>query len=536
MSGIDLFLRVDEELAAVLEFVQRVGIRCTGFHGDERTVVTFYNLAFPRLVLQEAVRHNCLAGTHVHHVGTHTHDATARNGELQMHAVVDHLHLRHLAFVGGDELDNLAAALFRGVDCEGLHRLAFDAVDLFDDDLRLAYLQLIALATHGLDEHTQVQYSAAEHTPAALFGTFLYAQCQVLLQLFVQSVLYMAAGDELTVLSEERAVVDAEGHTHRRLVNSNRLESLGGLCVAHGVADLEAVDTDHRADVAVLDDVGLHVPHARERVQLFDLRLDHRAVFFGEGDCLPVLELAAVYASDGYTAYVGVIVERSDQHLRRTGVVLRSRDVLDDGIHEVGQVRCGFLPVFRHPAVLGGAVQRLEIQLVVGGVEVAHQVEHLFLHLVRTAVQFIYFVDYNDRFEPQFQRFLQHKPCLRHRAFKRIHEQQYAVRHVQYALHLAAEVGVPRSVDDIDFRAFVFDGYVLCKNGYASFAFEVVVVQDKFFRLVAESRLLLADHVSRIKHFVYECCFPVVYVCNNSYVSYVLHTLLNIHLAPKSAF
>ena len=245
-----------------------------------------------------------------------------------------------------------------------------------------------------------MQHAAAEDAPAALFCAFLYAQRQVFLQLFVQPVLYMAAGDKFAVLAEERAVVDAECHTHRRLVDSNRLECFGVLCIADSIADFKTVNTDHRTYIAVADYIGLHVSHAVESVQLFDLRLDHSAVFLGKGDHLAVFELTAVHASDSYSAYVGIIIQRSDQHLRRAGVLLRSRDILDDSIHEVGQVGGRFAPVCTHPSLFGRAVKRLEIQLVIRCVEVAHQVEHLFLHLVRPAVQFVHFVDHYNRFEP----------------------------------------------------------------------------------------------------------------------------------------
>ena len=275
MSGIYLFLRVDEEFSAVLQFIQGISIGCAGFHRDERAVVALHDLTFPWLVLQETVRHDGLTGTHVHHIRTHAHDAATRDDELQVYAVVDHLHLRHLAFVGADELDDLTAALLRRIHRQAFYRLAFHAVDLFDDHLRLTYLQLVSLATHGLDQHTQMQHAAAEHTPTALLSAFLYAQRQVLLQLFVQTILDVTAGHKLTVLTEERTVVDAESHTHRRLVDSNRFERFRVLGIANRVADLKSVNTDERTDIAVLHKVGLHVSHAGECMQLFDLGLHH---------------------------------------------------------------------------------------------------------------------------------------------------------------------------------------------------------------------------------------------------------------------
>ena len=120
-----------------------------------------------------------------------------------------------------------------------------------------------------------MQHAAAEHTPTALLSAFLYAQRQVLLQLFVETVLDVTAGHKLTVLTEERTVVDAESHTHRRLVDSNRLQWFRVLGIANRIADLKSVNTDERTDIAVLHHIRLHVSHAGECMQLFDLGLHH---------------------------------------------------------------------------------------------------------------------------------------------------------------------------------------------------------------------------------------------------------------------
>src|SRR5690606_17806568 len=50
------------------------------------------------------------------------------------------------------------------------------------------------------------------------------------------------------------------------------------------------------------------------------------------------------------------------------------------------------------------------------------------------------------------------------------------VDHRQHALHLAAEVGVPGGVDDVDAVAVPLDGGVLGQDGDAAFLFLVVAV------------------------------------------------------------
>ncbi len=51
---------------------------------------------------------------------------------------------------------------------------------------------------------------------------------------------------------------------------------------------------------------------------------------------------------------------------------------------------------------------------------------------------------------------------------------QRAVSHLEDALDLAAEVGMARSVDDVNLHALVLDGDVLRQNGNAALALLVV--------------------------------------------------------------
>ena len=258
--------------------------------------------------------------------------------------------------------------------------------------------------------------------------------------------------------------------------------------------------------------------HALEGVELLDLRADLRAVFFGEGHSHAVFQHTAMHATNGYTSYVRIVVQRGDQHLRRTFQHFRLGYILDDGVHQRCDVLGRLFPIEAHPAVLCRTIDGLEVQLIFRGVEVAHQVKHRLLHFVRTAVEFIHFVDHYDRFEVQLDGFLQHEARLRHRPFEGIHQQQHTVRHVQHTLHLATEIRVPRSVDDVDLVAFVLDGNVLGEDRYTALALQIVVVEDKFALV-----LVIAEQVRRVQHLIDECRFAVIHVGDDCNVSNLLH-------------
>ena len=114
-------------------------------------------------------------------------------------------------------------------------------------------------------------------------------------------------------------------------------------------------------------------------------------------------------------------------------------------------------------------------------------------------------------FLPSASAFLKNETRLRHRALEGVDQQQHAVAHVQHTLDLAAEVGVARGVDDVDFIILVNYRDVLREDRDTAFAFEVVVVEDQLAGLLG----VVAQDVAGQDHLVYERGFAVVHVCNN---------------------
>ncbi|CAK0897721.1 unnamed protein product, partial [Prorocentrum cordatum] len=112
----------------------------------------------------------------------------------------------------------------------------------------------------------------------------------------------------------------------------------------------------------------------------------------------------------------------------------------------------------------------------VAGAKVAEQVESGVEHPVAACCRLIDLVDANHDLATKLQRLLQHKLGLRHWTFLRVYEEEASIRHVQNPLDLAAEVGVPRSVDDVDLDAFPINRRVLRKDGDAPLRLDLVTV------------------------------------------------------------
>ena len=108
------------------------------------------------------------------------------------------------------------------------------------------------------------------------------------------------------------------------------------------------------------------------------------------------------------------------------------------------------------------------MRLLVGGAELEEEPEHLGLCVVRVGCGLVDFIDDHDRPVAELERLLQHETGLRHRTLLRIDDQEHAVNGAKHALDLRAEVGVARSVDDVDLGALVEGSGVLGVDGDAA--------------------------------------------------------------------
>ena len=77
------------------------------------------------------------------------------------------------------------------------------------------------------------------------------------------------------------------------------------------------------------------------------------------------------------------------------------------------------------------------------------------------------------------ERLAQHEAGLGERALGGVHEQHHAVHHRQAALHLAAEVGVARGVDEVELHVAVAHRRVLGEDRDAALALLVHRVHDE---------------------------------------------------------
>jgi hypothetical protein len=118
------------------------------------------------------------------------------------------------------------------------------------------------------------------------------------------------------------------------------------------------------------------------------------------------------------------------------------------------------------------------------------------------------------------QRLAQHEAGLRQRPLGRVDEQQHAVDHRQAALHLPAEVGVARRVDDVDdghraVRVLAVHGGVLRQDRDALFLLQVTRVHQAFDGVVAA----MGQCAGLPQHRINQCRLAVIDVSDDGDVS-----------------
>ena len=236
---------------------------------------------------------------------------------------------------------------------------------------------------------------------------------------------------------------------------------------------LEAGDGD---DVARLGALDRHAFEAAEGEQLGEPAfLDEHAVAPERLDRHVEPSGARMDASGEHPAEIRIILERARQHGEGAARIgLGRRDVGDDELEERGEALARPLEPRCRPALAARCEEHREIELRLRGVEGREEIEDLLVHLVRARVGPVAFVDQHDRAEAEAERLGEHELGLRQRPLGRVHQHDRTVHHVEDALDLAAEVGVPRRVDDVEAHAAPGDRGAFGEDGDAALALEVV--------------------------------------------------------------
>ena len=172
---------------------------------------------------------------------------------------------------------------------------------------------------------------------------------------------------------------------------------------------------------------------------------------------------------------------------RAVNVDVGGGHVVEDHVEQRVHVHVAVIRVQAREAVHRARVHHVlhgELELLVGGAQIGHEVEAVVVGLLRVGAGAVDLVDDDHDAQAAVDGVAQDEARLGHGALEGVDEQQRAVGHAQHALDLAAEVGVARRVDDVDLHALVLDGDVLGEDGDAALALLVVGVEHALLDLL----------------------------------------------------
>ena len=335
-----------------------------------------------------------------------------------------------------------------------------------------------------------MQLAAAGHEERIGVAGFLDAQRHVGQQLAHQAVADVARRHVLALAAGERRRVDLEIHRQRRLVHRDRRQRLGQVDRGQRRADRQVVDAGDEHDIAGAGALHGHAVQALEHEQLADASASWRLAVgkrrIDDGHLLPGNEHAAPDTTDAQPADVARIVERAHLKLQRSvDVSAGRRNLREDRLEQRPHVAAPLdglraCDIERRPAIQRGRVDDRKVELVVAGPQAIEQLERLVHDPLGARARAVDLVDDDDRSQALRQCLLGDESRLRHRPLDGIDQQQDAIDHPQHAFDLAAEVGVPRRIDDVDVHDAVFvriaDGAVLREDRDAALALDVVAV------------------------------------------------------------
>ena len=370
---------------------------------------------------------------------------------------------------------------------------------------RLADRQLEALAPHLFDEDRQRELAPVPDLPLVRSVGGEHSDRDVADEFGVEAVLDLARGELVAGdLAGQRGRVDADGHGDGGVVDADGRQRPRILGVDEAVADGDVGDARHGGDVAGPGDSGGLPGQAVGREQFGDVDLGQGPVLAGPPRPGAFAEFAGVDPDEREPPEEGRGVEVGHLGDQRRGLVVDGRgDVVEDRLEERFEVGAGgerpvLGPAGVGPAGFGRAVDDGDLQEAVEGLpvlvfQVGAQGQEEVLGFVDDGVdarvRAVDLVDDRDDGQPGLQGLAQDEPGLRQRPLRGVDEEDDAVDHGQPSLDLAAEVGVPGGVDDVDGHASggaepggrgarVADGGVLGEDRDALFAFEIPGVQD----------------------------------------------------------
>ena len=185
--------------------------------------------------------------------------------------------------------------------------------------------------------------------------------------------------------------------------------------------------------------------------------------------------------SDTDTANVFIVIDGADQHLCTCiRISFRSRDVIQDGLKQRNHVFRFIVDVVSCISVSCRSKKERAVKLFVRCAQIDEKLKDFIDNFIRTSFRTVDLVDTYDNRELQCKCFFQNEFGLWHGTFKSVNQKDHSVDHLKDTFYFSTEIGMSRSVNDIDLCIFINNCSVFGKNGNSTFTFDIVGIHYSF--------------------------------------------------------
>ncbi len=234
--------------------------------------------------------------------------AASRTDEGQTHLIAMHHHVLHDETAVGKLFNYRALEFRRNIGYHFFKRFELNAVLFLDDYLRLRHCHFVTFAAHVFEQYGNMHFAAAEDFERIALRK-VHFKTDVDLELFLQTLFDLAAGNELALAAGERRGVRHEAQADCRLIHLNGRKRRRGFIVCEGLADIHIREAGNESDVSGVDGISLYLAGAFKCRNLDHFPLLDRLAFVSHEKVLALAHFAAIDASHGQTAEEVVVAQ-----------------------------------------------------------------------------------------------------------------------------------------------------------------------------------------------------------------------------------
>ena len=214
-------------------------------------------------------------------------------------------------------------------------------------------------------------------------------------------------------------------------------------------------------------------------IEVGDLAVLLLAVIVADGDHRILFDDTGIDTADADSADIVIISQGAYLHLQRFIHPVRIRiDMADDRFKQRIDVVVGITRIVADDTASGDTIEDREIQLIIIGIEIQEKIIDLIDNFVDSGILLIDLVDQKNRSQTCLKRLLEDETGLRHRAFRRVDQQNDRIDRFDDTFDFTGEICVSRCIYNIDLVVLIDDRAVFGIDRDASFSLQIVGIHD----------------------------------------------------------